>query len=461
MTYFTHVAIIGGGLTGATAAIQLLRTIDRPFDLTIVEPEERLGCGLAYGRAQSYHLLNVRAGKLGVIHDQPNDFALWARDRSFGIRARPHQPEPARAFLPRRVFGAYVEERLHAAVSDRPDVDFFHSHASATRIRRSLDGFAITLGNGSTFNAEFVVLATGYGRASSASRLGRQPFAEIDPAEVRAARSALFVGTGLTFVDEFLRLRSLGFRGTALAISRRGLLPEVHRANETPTPITVARDANLRSLLKTFRTAMNTAEPPASAAVDLILGMREDAQRVWQSLHIREQRRFLKRLRPYWNAARHRLAPEIHAQIRHAMQAGMLRVAPGRLVDSDESPRVKLSRDAEGPFDLAFDCTGIRPEISNPLMTSLINHGLARPDAHGLGLMVASDGGMLTRGASRSSKLFALGPLGHGSLYEITAVPEIVAQSAVMAKSIRAELQSINPEQRLRREFRGAQARAG
>jgi uncharacterized NAD(P)/FAD-binding protein YdhS len=317
------------------------------------------------------------------------------------------------------------------------------------------------LGNGSTVNAECVVLATGYGHASGASRFGRQPFAEIDPAEVQAAKSALFVGTGLTFVDEFLRLRSLGFRGAAIGISRRGLLPEVHRANEAPIRVRVSRDPNIRLLFKTFRAAMQTAEPPASVAVDLILGMREDAQRLWQAMEIRQQRQFLKHLKPYWNAARHRLAPEIHAQLRHAMQAGMLRIAPGRLVDSEEGPRARLSRDMEGPFDLVFDCTGCRPDIANPLMSSLIRHGLARPDAHGLGLMVAADGGVLTRGSSGGPKLFALGPLGHGSLYEITAVPEIVAQSAAMAQRIRAELQSSNPEQRFRREFRGTQARAG
>ena len=128
------------------------------------------------------------------------------------------------------------------------------------------------------------------------------------------------------------------------------------------------------------------------AAVDVILGMRESIQTTWQSLSFDEQRRFLRHLRPYWNAARHRLAPEINVQLRHALQTGSLRVAPGRFVESGDAPLSEPLQGEAGSFDLVFDCTGIRPDISNPLITSLVGQGLARPDAHGLGLMVGSDG---------------------------------------------------------------------
>src|SRR4029077_19155576 len=114
------------------------------------------------------------------------------------------------------------------AISRRPDVRVAHLRSTAKRVRRSADGFEVLLDNGGALPAHFVILATGYGRAAGTGRFGRLPFADLDPAEARAANSALFVGTGMTFVDEFLRLRSLGFRGKAIAISRRGLMPQTH-----------------------------------------------------------------------------------------------------------------------------------------------------------------------------------------------------------------------------------------
>ena len=156
-----QIAVIGGGFTGAVAAIQLLHLVDRPFDLAIIEPDEHLGRGLAYGRAEPFHLLNVRAGKLGAIHGQPNDFAIWARDEAFGVQPRLNQSEPAWAFLPRRFFGTYVEQRLRCAISRRPDVRVAHLRSTAKCVRRSADGFEVLLDNGAAVPSHFVILATG------------------------------------------------------------------------------------------------------------------------------------------------------------------------------------------------------------------------------------------------------------------------------------------------------------
>jgi uncharacterized NAD(P)/FAD-binding protein YdhS len=66
------------------------------------------------------------------------------------------------------------------------------------------------------------------------------------------------------------------------------------------------------------------------------------------------------------------------------------------------------------------------------LIANLLEQGLAKADAHGLGLAAEADGRI--RGDSRSRRLFALGPLCQGSLWEITAVPEIVRQADQAAR---------------------------
>jgi uncharacterized NAD(P)/FAD-binding protein YdhS len=76
--------------------------------------------------------------------------------------------------------------------------------------------------------------------------------------------------------------------------------------------------------------------------------------------------------------------------------------------------------------------------LTSPLIKSLVNQGTAREDAHRLGLAVEPNGQVLSRSGAATRGLFALGPLCQGSLWEITAVPEIVHQCDVAAQSVAA-----------------------
>ena len=100
-----------------------------------------------------------------------------------------------------------------------------------------------------------------------------------------------------------------------------------------------------------------------------------------------------------------------------------------------------LSRGSREPSlveaDLAFDCTGFKPDLDQPLIASLFKRDLARPDAHRLGLAVERNGQVIGAGGA-SSSLFAIGPLCQGTLWEITAVPEIVAQADRAARTLAA-----------------------
>jgi uncharacterized NAD(P)/FAD-binding protein YdhS len=69
----------------------------------------------------------------------------------------------------------------------------------------------------------------------------------------------------------------------------------------------------------------------------------------------------------------------------------------------------------------------------SPLIKSLVSQGSRREDAHRLGLAVEPNGQVLSRSGASTRGLFALGPLCQGSLWEITAVPEIVRQCDVAA----------------------------
>src|SRR5688500_19873383 len=107
------VAIIGGGFSGAVAAIRLLSSPQRggptlPFGskIVLVEPG-RAGEGLAYRTGPDYWRLNVPAGRMSAFPEKPDDFLEWARARDARIASGD--------FLPRAWYGDYLAERLDLA----------------------------------------------------------------------------------------------------------------------------------------------------------------------------------------------------------------------------------------------------------------------------------------------------------------------------------------------------------
>ncbi|WP_236960652.1 hypothetical protein [Methylobacterium durans] len=87
-----------------------------------------------------------------------------------------------------------------------------------------------------------------------------------------------------------------------------------------------------------------------------------------------------------------------------------------------------------------LDATGIGrvSETDDPLLRRLMARGLVRPGPFGLGLDAGADYRALgTRGSGR---LWTLGPLLRGVLWECIAVPDIRNQAAEIAALVAADL---------------------
>ncbi len=70
-----HIAIIGGGFSGALQAINLLR--HHGPRATLIEQRAQAGRGVAYSAAHPDHLLNVRAANMSALPDDPGHFVRW------------------------------------------------------------------------------------------------------------------------------------------------------------------------------------------------------------------------------------------------------------------------------------------------------------------------------------------------------------------------------------------------
>src|SRR5579859_6540793 len=100
----TTIAIIGGGVSGALTAFHLVLQ-GTPARVILIDPRPDFGLGLAYSTPSLRHLLNVPAGKISALPDQPDHFLHWLREN--------HDPNATeKTFAPRAIFGRYIQSLL-------------------------------------------------------------------------------------------------------------------------------------------------------------------------------------------------------------------------------------------------------------------------------------------------------------------------------------------------------------
>jgi len=415
-----RVAIVGGGFSGAMLAARLA---ERGRASCLIDRSGAFGPGLAYSTPFEGHLLNVRADRMSAVDGRPADFVDW-------LRANCPQHADAGGFAPRRLYGEYLQHRLHAARQAHPGmIEMVTGEVAA------ITEGGVRLADGRTFEADAVVLATGNPAPTTAGKGARRVLA--DPWALTALErigpddAVIIVGTGLTMVDMVLWLDANGRTGPITALSRRGLTPRAHGAHhDQPTPPTEA--------LLTGRLSDRLAEARRLAADGgwrgVMEGLRPVTARLWAEADLDARARWLRRLRPWWDVHRHRLPPEVAEVIAALEASGRLRIVAGRVERIDASADgVTLSwraRDGSTQRPVRghwlIDCSGPgHAPTDDPLTGPLINSGRARLDPLGIGLDLDAGGRVLAVDGAPDARLFVLGPPARGAYWETTAVPDI------------------------------------
>src|ERR1700754_284156 len=145
----SHVVIVGGGFSGALLAINLVRH-DGPR-ATLIERRSVPGRGTAYSTAHPRHLLNVRAADMSAYPDDPDHFTRWLAGCS---------DYEGSHFVPRRIYGDYLEQLLHEAIG-RSEGGLAVVHGDAADIERAGDRQRVLLSDGAAIEGDVVVLAVG------------------------------------------------------------------------------------------------------------------------------------------------------------------------------------------------------------------------------------------------------------------------------------------------------------
>ena len=434
------VVVVGGGASGTLTAVQLLRraaAYGTALEVVLVDRDGRYGMGQAYATADPFHLLNARAAKMSALADDPDHLLRWAREN--GIDA------DGSDFLPRTVYGRYLRDLLETA--GRPATSggrLARVTGTVTAITRGRSP-KVHLSSGAAIEADAVVLATGnrppapWPQVAVGRRVVTDPWAPGALAGIAGGAPVLVVGTGLTMVDLAVTLSRADPGTVTYAVSRHGLLPRPHRCPPAPPAEIVVPGGALRlgDLLATVRAAIGARDGEWQGVVD---ALRPHVPRLWQRLSVEDRRRFLALVARYWEVHRHRIPPATASRVAGLRAAGRLRVLRGRLVSATaghDEVTVRLETDgATRDLSVGWLVNGTGPAsdvASDPLLRDLFLAGLARPDALRLGLDADENGAVLDASGRPQERIFTLGPLLRGVLYETTAIPEIRDQAAALA----------------------------
>jgi uncharacterized NAD(P)/FAD-binding protein YdhS len=450
------IAIIGGGFSGAMTAVNLTRLSRHPLRLIIVNQRRPMARGVAYGTRRMEHLLNVAARNMSAFPDVPDHFLQWLRTRSeydlvpdIELRER---------FIPRMIYGDYLRGLVQQHLQSPPESSTVRTtflEREAVDVELQGNGAVIHLEDGDRVEATRVVLATGNEPPAplpGSAELRDHPAWIGNPWQAWEHRlppsggTVLLLGTGLTTVDAIITLRALGWQGMMHAVSRNGWLPHAHfrgieYAEFPPKDVDLA-DLGLKKLLALMEHhCARLRELNANPAI-IVDKLRPSTQRIWQRFTLDERLEFARHHAARWNILRHRIAPEIHAQVTTAQLTGQLQVHAAGIegVRADGNRvRVLLNTGKSLTADLVINATGPNTKFTatkSVLLQNLLRRGLVTPDETEMGARVDSDHTIIGRDGQRSEVLLALGPILRGTLWETIAVPELRGQARRVAETL-------------------------
>ncbi len=254
----------------------------------------------------------------------------------------------------------------------------------------------------------------------------------------------LLLGSGLTSVDAIITLRALGWQGVVHVVSRNGWLPHSHfrgidYPDFPPADLDLA-GLGLNQLLALMEQHCSRLRELGANPAIIVDKMRPHTQRIWQGFTLDERREFARRHAARWNVLRHRIAPEIHAQLTTAQLTGQLQVHAAsieRVEAEGNQVRVDLGGGKTLKGDLVINATGPHTKLvktTSVLLQNLLRNGLAVPDDMEMGVRVDGGHTLVDRDGQRSKILLALGPLLRGTLWETIAVPELRGQARRVAE---------------------------
>ena len=446
------IAIVGGGFSGTLLAIQLLRMgLAKSDSVVLIERNPRMGPGLAYSVEDECCLLNVPAGNMSALADDPEHFIRYCQAIDSAVTPS--------SFVPRRLYGRYIEDLLKDTEMDYPD--------QLIRVRGEVidlepiseDQYRIDIDDKTHINVKKVVLALGHFSSQSLPEMNSIPSHFIyEPWGVDGFKNiptqfpVAILGTGHTAIDAVLRLQKQKANTKTILISRRGFLPLSHRAASGPVdrvfPAWLSGiNPSVRTYTRAMRAQIKKQDSFGGDWRDIFNQIRAHTPALWQTLALKEKKRFLSKILPYWDVHRHRLAPHVGEQMNELGQRGIIRLVAGRIQSIQVhgellniNYRDALSQTIQTlEVGAIINCIGPNYDLSKVgdlLIKALLRKKYVCQDPLKMGLELTDNYQLKNQNNQTQDNLFYVGPMLKARHWEAIAVPELRVHVQRLAKQL-------------------------
>jgi uncharacterized NAD(P)/FAD-binding protein YdhS len=451
------ITIVGGGFCGALTAVNILRqNPEGNIRIILIDRGTRLGRGLAYGTWDDNFLLNVPAGNMSALPDDPNHFVRFCQDVDPAFNSA--------TFASRRLYGDYLELTLRQACERNAGIMLEKVRGEAIAIRRQQgdDSYRIDLASGRSVQSGQVVLALGHLPPSNPVALTglhetgiyiANPWDSVALERANGEGPIAILGMGLTALDTLFRLTSSSDTRKIYLVSRHGLFPQSHRFNPKP-PAPAGFPSFLENLPSTVRAYVHAVRLEIRKNAiqggdwrDIINLLRPYTPLIWQRLPLEERTKFLSRAVAYWDIHRHRLAPAAHLRLRSMLDSGQVEAVGGQIQGYEmKGGNVSLKirqrhtgRLMELDVSRVINCTGPTCNISKvtlPLIAQLRDEGYLQQDPTRIGFEVNDEYRVINRHGEAAENLFYIGPMLKARLWEAIAVPELRIHARRLAERL-------------------------
>ncbi|HEX7642122.1 MAG TPA: FAD/NAD(P)-binding protein [Burkholderiaceae bacterium] len=452
------IAIVGAGYSGAICAVNLLRLCDatapQPPKIVLLERHSRHGRGLAYRTWDDNFVLNVPAGNMSALADDPGHFVRYCQgiDPAFN----------AGSFVSRRIYGDYLEATLEEAAASSSAV-LERVQAEVTAVRRRGDAWTVSCAGGREIAAERVVLALGHFTPQdpaphafyrSTGYIGNPwDFAALDRIDDEAP--VLLLGAAHTAIDVLFRLTSRSESRKIYLLSRRGLSLQAHRQHPQSPPLSgfpaffEGLQPTIRNYFRALRKAARERMGQGGDWRDVVNSLRPHTAEIWQRLPLAEKRRFLRQAVAYWDIHRHRLAPVAHLRLTQMLKSGQVEALAGYVQGyATDAAGVTVTLRERGTgkerqirVAKVVNCTGPNYDITrmdSALIAQLRDEGIIRQDDLKLGFEVDGEYRLIDIQGQAAEGLFYIGPMLKARYWEAIAVPELRGHARRLAQMLSA-----------------------
>ncbi len=496
------IAIIGAGASGVSCLIQLvfkhiIRRSSTPLSLLLFERKEEFGPGLAYGTGQEGHLLNTKAGLMGIMPGERLHFVHWMQDNRAMIEEEyPDVDIHEDAYPPRMLYGSYVKDMLgfYRKLAAEHDIAIEQIPEEIVDMELSEDRtLQLSTSEGNTFSGQYAILATGNPAPSAFQEFEDVPAFLMSPWPSKALletiqdkhASVSIVGSSLTAIDALITLINNGHTGPISFFSKTGQLPRV----QSPTEVDVDRQhltlPNIRQLIREQARALRVtdlirlfrkeaeeqlgykpdwsrderaekdaltllqedivlAREGSSVYQNILYDMREEIYDIWQLLPVDQKLLFLQWVTPFFSINRHAIPLVNGEKIAHLLESGQLRMT-GLSKDLSWDGQRFLLHQQDGSVDYADyvvnaagPATKIDQMTDQPLLQKLLERGYVQ--AYGAGGLEVDLRTLRVKSKQKEVPMYALGQPLSGIQHEVNSLWFNVEQADLLTNHLLEQL---------------------